>query len=92
MRWSHEDNGEGDTYWSCRTPIGEICVEFADWLDSAKPWHVTWFPGSFNEGVVIAKATSQAQGKDEAERWLRTIEARIGNTLAAGYVPQDDGA
>lgn len=82
MNWAKKPYHDGDGfYWTCALPIGEVWVDFADWVDAERPWMVNWCPVG-DADVAIGRAKSARAGKALAHRYVQRL---VDGLIAEGF-------
>lgn len=94
MKWLREDydwDGEIRHCWKFAFPFGELCLDFADWIDAETPWIPYWYPPNCSDGIECMdrhgntiRADSDLRGKAAGEAWLRCAVTGTENALVVG--------
>lgn len=72
MKWAKDEYHDGDGFaWVCRLPVGELVVDFADWIDPTRPWCVCWCLSGVD--VEIGRAPTAKAGKALARLYVRRM-------------------
>jgi len=90
MKWTREEYPEGHCWKVDIPPLGDFCIDRAEWIDAERPWLACWYVGEHE--TEIGRARTDDDAKVMVAAWLHGMEAMIGNALAQGFVQLDDGA
>ena len=90
MKWAREEYPEGYCWKADIPPLGDFCIDRAEWVDAERPWLACWYVGAYE--TEIGRAPTDAAAMMMVDAWLALLETKIGNARAAGFEPMDDGA
>ena len=100
MSWAREEydwDGEIRHCWKFAFPFGELCVDYADWIDAEAPWITYWYPPNCSDGIEIKdrhgnglRCDSDKRGMLVAEEWLRWQVTGTESALARVEQPVDE--
>lgn len=92
MKWTREEYPEGYCWKVDIPPLGDFCIDRAEWVDAERPWLACWYVGAYETEIGRARTDTAAMAMVEA--WMALLATKIGNALAAGEPRtfEDDGA
>jgi len=89
MKWTREEYDEGHCWKAAIPPLGDFCIDYADYIDAERPWLACWYVGDYE--TEIGRAATENGAKALVAAWLHDLEAKIGNARAQGFALPDDG-
>ena len=91
MKWTREEYPEGYCWKVDIPPLGDFCIDRAEWVDAERPWLACWYVGAYETEIGRARTDTTQQWRWWTHGW-RCWRRRSATRGRQGFEPMDDGA